>query len=62
MENLVRVGVADAVDDPRIGERPLECVVRAREPCSECREVDVQRIESARIQRTECRSSVEDVE
>ena len=37
VQDLVGVGVADAAEEPRVGQRALERVVLAREPGRECR-------------------------
>ena len=49
MQDLVRVRVADAAQDPRVGQRALERVVLARQGGPERREVRVEYLEPARI-------------
>ena len=51
MQDLVRVGVADAAEEVRIGERALERVVLARQRVAKRVERRVERLEAAGIER-----------
>src|SRR6185437_14982247 len=51
MQNLVRVRVADAAEQSRIGERSLECVILQRELCAERIGCRVERLDAASIER-----------
>ena len=53
VQDLVGIGVADAAEQARVGERALERVVLADERSAERREVDRQRLEPARVVRRE---------
>ena len=61
MEDLVRIGVADAAQQARIGERALERVVLAHERVAEAREVRLERFEPARIHLRERRLPLHEV-
>ena len=50
MQDLVRVGVADAAEEARIGERTFERVVSRAELLGECSEIDLERLEAARVE------------
>ena len=49
MQDLVGVRVADAAEDPRVGQRALERVVLPGERVAECRQVRVKDLEAARV-------------
>ena len=53
MEDLVRVGVADAAEDVRIGQRSLQRVALAGEGGSKLFERNVERLDAARIVRAD---------
>ena len=55
MQDLVGVRVADAGEEPRIGQRPLQRVVLARKARGERREVDVPDLEAAGVEALERR-------
>jgi len=54
MKDLIRVGVADATEQRRIGKRPLERVILAREPLGKFSERRFKRLETAAIDRIQC--------
>src|SRR5262245_12350103 len=62
MQDLVRVGVADAAQQPRIGERTLEGVALARERTREGGEIDVHRLDAAGVEGGETGVALHDVE
>ena len=53
VQDLVGIGVADAAEQARVGERALERVVLAGERAAERREVDREHLEAARVVRRE---------
>ena len=52
-ENFVGVGIADAAEDARVGERTLECVIGGDERRGKAIEIGVEDFEAARIERAE---------
>jgi len=52
VEDLVRIGVADAAQQARIGERSLERVVLSRECGTKGIEIAGEDVDSTRIERT----------
>ncbi len=61
MEDLVGVRVADAAEDVRIGQRPLERMVHPREALGEHRQRRVENLEASRVERCELRDPCHDV-
>ena len=61
MKNFVGVGVTDAIDETRIGERTLQRVVFERQSLRECREVDVLRVDAAHIELCQRRFAANEV-
>ena len=53
MQDLVRIGVADAAEQPRIGERALERVVLSRQPFGERVDTRVERLQATAVERRE---------
>ena len=53
MQDLVRIGVPHAAEEPRVGERALERVVLRGEPCAERREVHIEDLQPAHAERRE---------
>src|SRR5579871_5285737 len=62
VQDFIGIGVADAVDHPRIGQRPLEGVVLRRQCCSKCRKVRREHVNTARIELAEIRFAAYDVQ
>src|SRR5262249_38876352 len=61
VENLVRVGVADAAEKPRIGQRAFHRVVLARQGLSKLVTRDLKRLDAARIERSERRLALHEL-
>ena len=57
VEDLVRVRVADAAQQPRVGQRPLERVILARQRCAEFVDGRRQHVDAAGIERGQCRAT-----
>ena len=56
VQDFIRVGVADAAENVRVGQGALERVVLAREPLGERRQCRVEHFEPTGIERAELRS------
>jgi hypothetical protein len=62
MEDLVRVGVADAAEDVRVGERPFERVALAGKRGAELVDRHLQRLDAAGIVRAQRLFAADDVD
>src|SRR5438552_17516252 len=54
MQNLVRIGIADAAEEPRIGERTFQRVVLAHQCIAEGLKGRIQNLESSAVKRSQC--------
>src|SRR5271165_698853 len=62
MQDLVGIGVADAVDDRRIGQRALECAILRAQRADECVEIAGEDVNAAAIDRLQRFASLYDGE
>ena len=62
MENLVRIRVADAADQVRIGERAFDGVALACQRGAKLVEAGLERLESARVERGQRLSAANDLQ
>src|ERR1017187_4595660 len=53
MQDLVRIGIADAAERPRIGERPLQRVILESKRLAEHRQIRYENIDAAGIERAQ---------
>ena len=61
MKNLVGVGVADATEDVRIGQRALQRVIALGQPGTERCQIGIQDFEPLRIERSHRFGAANDV-
>ena len=50
MQDLVRIGIADAAKEPRVGQCPLEGVVLAQKTLAECIRARIEDLEPSHVE------------
>src|SRR5258708_7462499 len=62
MQNLIGIGVADAAEEPRVGERPLQGVVVLAKHGDEIAGRGIEHLEAARLMASQFRFASDDMQ